>query len=193
MKTNELLIKYINKDKHPRVLGRYWATDIYKIIIKQLTPENFFNPEPIANTEAIGRMLDGMANEMLLKDIYDYCNVSYKYGKNILREMKIDDEITLVVKPDFEFPDWIAEMKNPVREREEIPDWYIYQLECEYRACNKPVKLGVFVHPFDVHYIDFVPDDKRWEKIVKTLKEFHAKLKQLKVDKNETLKILKIK
>ena len=179
MQTEELILKYLNRGEHKREFGRYWATDIYKIKKRQITPKNFFESNPIDDIEIAGRMLDGMANEMLLKDIYDFCNVSYKYGEETKREMKIDDEITLVVKPDFEFKDWIDELKNPIRERDEIPPWYLYQLECEYRACNKPVRMGVFVHPFNIHYTEFIPSDKRWDDIVKTLKEFHAKLKKL--------------
>lgn len=178
MKFYQLLVNYVNKNSHPRVLGRYWATDIYKIIKGQLTPENFFQQNPIVDIPSLGRIIDGMSNEAILKDIFDYNQVDFKYGDEVVREIPIDDEITLVVKPDFEFPDFVMEVKNPTKERDGIPEWYIYQLECEYRACLKPVKLGVFIHPFYLNLKDFTPDDERWQFIIKTLKQFHKQLKQ---------------
>ena len=176
MKTQDLFIKYVNSGHKEREISRYWATDIYSIIKGHLTPKNFFKKKDIDLTGA-KNIISGMAYEAQLKDIFEKTGVKFKYGDEIKREMEIDD-ITLVVKPDFEFEDWVLETKYPTKKREGISEWYQYQLECEYRATGKPVKLGVFSYPFDIKYIKYQPNDKRWELIKKTLIEFDKKLKQ---------------
>jgi len=179
MKTHELFLRYVNQDQHPRIAGRYFASELYQILKGKLTPKNFFEPKQIDITGA-RNIISGMAFEAQLKDIFEKTGVKFKYGDEIKREIKITDDIVLVSKPDFEFEDWVLETKYPTHERQEIPPWYELQLESEYRATNKPVRLGIFSYPFDVTYIKYQPDDKRWELIKQTLIEFDKKLRQIK-------------
>ncbi len=179
MNTETLLLKYVNQEHEPRQIGRYWSSEIYQILKGKLTPKNFFKQKDIDITGA-RNIISGIAFEAQLKDIFEKTGVKFKYGDEIKREVKITDDIILVVKPDFEFEDWVLETKYPTQIREGISPWYQFQLESEYRATNKPVKLGIFSYPFDVKYIPYQPDDKRWELIKQTLIEFDNKLKQLK-------------
>ena len=91
----------------------------------------------------------------------------------VIRDIKIIEGITIVVKPDFIFPDWILETKYNFSGRY---DNYQYQLEAQYRAFNKPVKLGIFSAPFNIEFIDFKPSEQRWELIKKSLLTFHTKV-----------------
>jgi len=175
MKTDDILLKYINSGNHKREKGRYWATDIYSIIKGHLKPKDFFKQKEI-DIIGVRNILSGMAFESQLKEVFEKTGVKFEYGDKIKREMKINDEITLVVKPDFEFEKWVLETKYPTKKRQEIPEWYLYQLEAEYRATNKEVKLGIFSYPFNINYITYKPDDKRWNKITETLVKFHNKL-----------------
>lgn len=181
MKFDEVLSKYVNQKHEPRQIGRYWSSEIYSILKGKLTPKNFFEPKQIDITGA-RNIISGMAFEAQLKDIFEKTGVKFKYGDEIKREIKITDDIVLVVKPDFEFEDWVLETKYPTKTRQAIPPWYELQLESEYRATNKPVKLGIFSYPFDVKYIPYQPDDKRWKLIKQTLIEFDKKLKEINND-----------
>lgn len=176
MKTDDLLVKYVNWQPREREKGRYWASDIYSIIKGYTTPKNFFEQKEI-DIRGARNIISGIAFENILKDIYDRCEIKYKAGDEIKREIKIDKDIVLVVKPDFEFDNWVLETKYPTMKRKEVPEWYLYQLEAEHRATNKNVKLGLFSYPFSIQYVDYKPDDKRWELIQKTLINFHNKIK----------------
>jgi len=150
MRFDEILLRYANQKHEPRQIGRYWSSEIYSILKGKLTPKNFFEPKQIDITGA-RNIISGMAFEAQLKDIFEKTGVKFKYGDEIKREIKITDDIVLVSKPDFEFEDWVLETKYPTKTRQGIPEWWLYQLESEYRATNKPVKLGVFSYPFDVN------------------------------------------
>lgn len=178
MKTDDLLLKYVNNNPKKREVGRYWASDIYNILKGRLKPSNYFEQKAI-DIFGARNIISGMAFENQLKDIFERTDVKFKYGEEVKKEIPITDEITLVVKIDFEFENWGLETKYPTKQRNEIPDWYLYQLECEYRALNKDVKLGTFSYPFQIKYISYKPDDKRWDLIQETLIEFHNKLKKV--------------
>jgi len=175
---NQLLLDCVNQS-HPRQIGRYYASEIYQIIKGYLQPQNFFTSKPIDLTGA-KNILRGEAYETQFKEVLEANKIKFHYGDEIKREIQLTEEVVLVVKPDFEFEDWVLETKYPTQIREGISPWYQFQLESEYRATNKPVKLGIFSYPFDVKYIPYQPDDKRWELIKQTLIEFDNKLKQLK-------------
>jgi len=106
-------------------------------------------------------------------------------AKNVLH---ITDEIDLVVKPDYVFPDYIVETKFPFSSINpmEVPQRYVHQLECEYQAfAPRRVFLGVFSVPFNVSFIEYIPSSRRWTNIKKTLIDFHEQLKkQVSVDTN---------
>lgn len=96
------------------------------------------------------------------------------------RVLKITPEIELVVKPDFIFPDYVLETKYPfsIIKPGVIPEKYKMQLECESRAFNKPVYLGLFSVPFNVTFIEYTPSDYRWRKIKRILIDFDKKVRE---------------
>lgn len=178
MKSDELILRYINSEKKPREIGRYWATDIYSILKGYLTPKNFFKQKEIDLVGA-SNILSGEAYESKWKEILEFNKVKFKYGDEAKKEIVVGDNIVLVVKPDFEFETWVLETKCPVRETDQIPEKWIYQLECEYRATNKPVYLGIFSHPFKITYHLYEPSLARWNLIQQTLINFDKKLREL--------------
>ena len=182
MKFYELLDAYYNQGGgHERNIGRYWSSEIHSMIKGYLKPEKFFEKSKIDKRGqqmiAVGEMAEDK-----LKDIFDRAGVDYEY--NIKTEMDLGDGITLVVKPDFIFKDFIIETKFPFRlfplTPAGIPERYKFQLEAEYRSLYKQVYLGVLSIPFDLKLIPYTPSKMRWRKIQDTLTEFHKKLCQLK-------------
>ncbi len=173
MKLDEVLLKYVNTEKKERTPDRLWASDIYNIIKKKVTPESFFEHEQI-DLESARRIISGLAYEQMWANILSSQGIEFEYQKKY--EIPIED-FTLVVTPDFEFKDRVEETKFPSRIPEVIPEWYEYQLEAEHRATNKPVYLAIFTHPFDIRHIAFEPSEERWKKIQEALIDFHQKLK----------------
>jgi hypothetical protein len=182
MKLIQATYNYLNHEKE-RKLGRYYSSEIYSIIARYKKPEDHFKPDPI-KPEHQGLVLRGMMAEALLADILkDKC----KCGDNQPKyELKIDDEITIVVKPDFEWENEVWETKYPKERTTEIPNKWKYQLECEYRATNKKVKLMVFSQPkelrtmpFNLKEIEYQPCEATWEEIIKKIKVYHNKVKQI--------------
>lgn len=182
MKFPEILEKYYNDDReeHERKIGRYWASDIYSILKGYLKPKNFFNKKPI-DLKGAGMIATGEAFEDKLKKIFDVVDIDYEYQAK--KEIQIDDDIVLVVKPDFVFEHAVLETKFPFRSfplnTEGIPERYLYQLECEYRAFYLPVYLGVFTIPFNLTTIEYIPSKLRWKKIIRTLRDFDKELRAL--------------
>lgn len=179
MTHKDSILEFFNGgDKKERVIGRYWATDIYQITKGYLTPENFFDDKPI---DAIGarRILSGMAFESMLHQVYKKTGIKYEEGAK--KEMVISPDITLVVKPDFLFKDRLLETKFPENglTQREIPEKWKHQLECEYQAYKLPVYLGVFSHPFSVDFLEYKNSERRWSNITKGLIDFHNKLTKL--------------
>lgn len=180
MKLIQAIYNYLNSPKE-REYGRYYASELYSIIAGYKKPENHFDPDPIKE-EHQGLVLRGMAYEALLADILkDKC----KCGENQSKyELKIDD-ITIVVKPDFEWENEVWETKYPRVPVTEIPNKWKYQLECEYRATNKKVKLIVFSEPkelgklpFHLKEIEYQPSEDTWQEIQNKIKVYHNKIKQ---------------
>lgn len=188
-KFEEVLAKYVNlPSEHVRKIGVYWASDIYRMITGELTPKNFFE-EPYFYPKTAKSIVTGEALEEKINKVFEATDVDYQYQPR--REIaltaqtgKTIDKITLVVKPDFLFKDFVLETKfssygkvNPNK----IPDWYIYQLEAEYRAFFLPVYLGMITVPLDLQLVLYIPDKKIWEKAVAAITDFHIELKKLKV------------
>jgi len=179
MKLNELLLSYINKEKTPRIPGRYWATDIYSIIKGYLIPENFLKPSE-ADLTGCKMMITGEAFEEKLKMIFDQAGIDYEY--QVKREYQLKNDIVLVARPDFVFPKFILETKFPFSlvKNNEIPPRYQSQLEVYYRIFNyKKVYLGLLSIPFNLKLIPYVPSKWRWQQICKTLEEFNLKVEAL--------------
>jgi len=180
MKINELFYNYINREqKEPRIFGRYFASEIYSIIKGYLTPQNFFEPQKV-NLDGCRMMITGSAFESMLNQIFSEMKVDYEY--QVKKEYQLNEEIILVAKPDFVFPNFIVETKFPFTaiKNNEIPLRYQYQLESYYRVFDyKEVYLGVLSVPFDVKLIRYTPNKFRWGQIVRALEKFHLELKKV--------------
>lgn len=181
MNLQEAKSKYLNNPRE-RVLGRYNSSELYSIIGGYKKPENHFDPDPI-KPEHLDIVLRGMAMEgqlaLILKDLCKCGENQSKY------ELKVNDEIVIVVKPDFEWQSEVWETKYPKEMVYEIPRKWKYQLECQYRATHKPVKLMVFSEPFNLTEIQYVPSEDTWNEIVKKITSYHEKVKNGKQkDKN---------
>ena len=185
MKIDDIILSYINKDKYNRKLGRYWATDIYSIKKGYTTPENFFKSNDIG-IDGCKMILTGKANEEILTKLFKKMKVDFIPQDK--KEIKINKEIILVVKPDFVFPDYIIETKYPfsMTKTKKIPERYYDQLEAEYRAYNKTVYLGLISSPFNVVLLEYTPSKRRWNNIQKLLIDFHDKLKQIEAVSKKT-------
>jgi len=189
MKLDKVLMSYVNKGKgkkYKREIGRYWASDLYRIKNRYLTPENFFEKQEI-EIEGCRMILTGIAMEDMLTKIFENQEMDcLPQEKNVL---KISDEISLVVKPDYVFKDFVVETKFPFSAFNpyEIPRRYEYQLECEYRAFEpREVYLALFSVPFNLTFIPYTPSQRRWKNIQKVLLNFHAELKEyLTMDAHE--------
>jgi hypothetical protein len=180
MKVDDILSDFVNRKgerKYSRQVGRYWASDVGSIKGGYLTPENFFKSAPI-DMRGCKMILTGVAFEDCLTKIFKARDIDCE--TQVKEVLKINDEIDLVVKPDYVFPNMLIETKflfSSMRPGE-IPQRYNYQLECEYRAFQpRNVYLGVFSIPFNVTLIEYTPSKRRWTNIQKTLIKFHEELK----------------
>jgi hypothetical protein len=181
MKLDEIFLEYIKQGHNgERKLGRYFATDIERIIKGELTPENFFS-KPEISLEDAKMMITGIGFELMLKEIFEKAKIDFEYQKKA--EYQLNDEITLVAKTDFYFKDFILETKFLFKDIKKIPIKYTYQLECQSRIFGNPVYLGCFTIPFDLKIIPYFPDSKRWKKIKNVLFDFHEKLKKAHPEK----------
>jgi hypothetical protein len=180
MKLDEILKKFVEEDKEEkeRKIGRYWASEIYAIRRGYLRPENFFEKTEI-DLEGVRMILTGLAYEHMLNEIFS--KMRAKYSPQVKKEIQLNEEIVLVVKPDFVFPEFVIETKYPfsISRAGEIPLRYQDQLEAIYRAFEKKVYLGIFSAPFKVTLMPYKPSERRWESIKKILTAFHEQLKAL--------------
>ena len=180
MKIDNILIDYVNRGSYPRTVGRYWASELWSIKKGYTSARKFFKKENKIGIYGVRMILTGIANEDMLTKIFDEMNVKYKPQEK--KEILVDDDITLVVKPDFIFKDFVIETKYPFGNSNDIPERYLYQLEAEYRSFYLPVYLGKFKSPFEVKLLEYTPSKSRWREIQEMLREFHLKVK--KYEKN---------
>jgi len=184
MKSQELLGKYLNRNQHPRKKGRYYASEVSAIRKKWKLPEDFFKPNKI--TDNFDGILNGTMKEDFLAMIFTKMEIPCKCGKDqskyeipIKAQEPIDD-IVIVCKPDFEFSEVVWETKAPMTYRKfnEVKESYKDQLECEFRATGKQVKLGYFVEGqiFPI-LVPYKPSDIRWKNIKKSILKFHNEIK----------------
>ncbi len=172
---NKILYNYINQAKEKeREIGRYWSSEISSIMKGYSKPEDFFKTNPISGA-GLKAVLSGMAFEAELKRALDHSKVEYTHEPK--KELLIDD-IVISVKPDFEFKDKILETKFPVSlgSPADYLERYKHQMECQYRAFNKDVYMGVFSHPFSLKIYKYEPSDRTYEEIIKAVKKFHKEL-----------------
>jgi hypothetical protein len=180
---NEAILKKYNEPRE-RKLGRYSATDVYKIKRGELTPENFFKPKPI-DMKGVKNIFRGYAYEsQLLKEFNELGVEQERNGDCQLKiEYKINEEITLVMKPDFVLPMVALETKAPNKLKDEIPLWYTDQCEIQYRLLNKKIVM-VFINTNDNEYpllngVEYKPSDIRWKNICECIINYHKKVKEL--------------
>jgi hypothetical protein len=178
---NQKLLEKYNQHKE-RVLGRYNATDIYKIKKGELRPDNFFEDKPI-DMNGLKNLFRGYAYEnQLLKEFIEMGIEQERNGDDQLKiEYKINDEITLVMKPDFVLPKVVLETKAPNKLKDKIPPWYLDQCEVQYRLLNKKI-IMTLINTAENEYplllgIEYVPSEERWKNIQNVLIDFHNKLK----------------
>lgn len=170
--------QYVNRnnEEHQKQIGRYWASESYSIFKGYTTPRNFFDKK-IIDLKGAKNIISGEADEQMLENVLVALDIKHEY--NVKKEMDLGG-ITLVVKPDFIFDNVIIEVKAPEKLTYGIPDKWVWQLECEFRAFEKPVWLGVFRNNperrFDLSLYFYSPSKERWELIKKTIWEFHKKL-----------------
>jgi hypothetical protein len=178
MDINNTVFDYFNKEKK-RELGRYRATDLYKMKKGDLTPENYFKNVKV-DWDGISNMFPGMAYESMLNEIFrNHVNIwqQCKY------EIDIADGIKLVFVTDYEMPDKIIEAKFPTRFRDEICEWHKDQCEIQYRGTKKDVYQLQFLGREDIKkykklciIYKYKPSIVRWNNIQKTLINFHKDL-----------------
>jgi len=179
MKVFQIIQSYINREDKPREIGRYFASELYGIIKGETTPENFFEKREV---DELGSkyISEGIAIENYLQKVFEEMNVDVICQDK--KEIQITDEIVLVVKPDFNFKTFLAELKRPAKVWEEIPIKWVYQLESYYRAFYLPVYLWQAFYPCSIKQLNYTPLEMRWRKIKRILCEFHNGVK--KVGKN---------
>lgn len=178
MKINDLICQFVNgngKGKE-RILGRYYASEIYSIIKGDVKPETFFERGEI---DEMGSkyISEGIACEDYLIKVFTGMKVDVKFQNAC--EIKVNDEIVISAKTDFHFGNFIAELKRPNRLWEEIPEKWVYQLECYYRGWFLPVYLWQASYPLTIKQLEFIPSETRWKKIQKALISFHEEIKKV--------------
>jgi len=178
MNLNDLITDYTNRvdpNREPRKVGRYYASELGSIIMGYKTANEFFHPDPIPTQNA--KMIEeGNATENHLAMIFKEMNVPVEMQAK--KEIKIDD-ITLVVKTDFLFKKFVAELKRPARKVRAIPEKWVYQLEATYRAFNLPVQLWQASYPHEYSSLKYTPADERWETIKKALNNYHIEVRNI--------------
>jgi hypothetical protein len=181
MNINDILKKYVNFQDRERQIGRYYASEISSIVKGYSKPKDFFTARKI-DLSGVRNIMSGKAFEAEFKKALNHNEIEYEHEPK--RELNIqtgEDKIVIVVKPDFLLKDKLIETKFPVRlgSPTEYIDRYRYQLECEYRAFETPVYLGVFKHPFSLNFYPYKEEEKTWSYIIKTIKDFHNEVKKI--------------
>jgi hypothetical protein len=179
MTIKELMSEFLNYSPKERKIGRYNASEIYGIIKGYNKPKDFKSPHPI-KPEYVEQVIRGMGAEDMMSRIFEERDIKGKYGKNQSKyELDMGDGIVIVCKPDVEFEKEVWEFKYPKETPNYIPDKWKYQLECEYRATHKPVKLMVFTEPFGIIEFSYVPSEETWEEIKTNIKKYDEKIKKI--------------
>ncbi len=178
MNFRKLITEYTNRENKPRQKGRYYASELDKIRLGWFEPKDFYKQEEI-DFQGCMNILKGEAYEKQLEHVFGAMNIDFQ--PQVKKEMEVDG-LTIVVKPDFVFRDFVLETKAPTPktiakiEEGNIPRWYLAQLTAESKAFGRPVKLGVFKEPFNLLTMDYTPSEKLWSNTIKKLKEFHSSL-----------------
>ncbi len=188
---NQAILNKYNQTKERKV-GRYSATDVYKMRRGDLTPENFFEPDT-KNMKGVKNIFRGYAYEnQLLKELNELgveqerngdeqIKVEYDLLNDRIMNEGDEAEIVLVMKPDFVLPKVVLETKAPNKIRDSIPPWYLDQCEIQHRLLNKKIVM-VLINTFDNDLdlllgIEYKPSDIRWKNIKEIIKDFDLRLR----------------
>lgn len=189
MKLNDYIVAWANRDTGhaPRQVGRYYASELYKIEKGYLKPSNYFDKRAI-DEEGAHNILEGVMSEDALTKVFTDMKVDVKCQDKT--EIQIDEEVVIVTKPDFVFPQMVYEVKSPQERGAEIiraggiPPWYCNQLEAYYRSYYKSIFFcGVLHTPLHYKQIEYTPSKGRWNAIIDSVMEFHSKLKAIEAKK----------
>ncbi len=173
----DIIVEYVNRENKSRDLGRYFSSELYGIMKGYVKPKDIFDKKPI---EEYGCKLisEGVAIEDYLNKIFEEMKVPVKMQEKEV--ISINDEITIVAKPDYLFKTCIKDLKRPRDVCDKFPDKWAPQMEVYYRTFNLPVAVWQVQYPITITELKYVPSDKLWEEIKVKLINFHEKVKKLK-------------
>lgn len=186
MTLDEKKYRYLNRLDEPykkRILGRYNASELGSIIRKYKVAKHHFEPDYIQNSDRFPNQVDTVLTGMFIEDGYNKLfKKDCKCGENQSKyEYKINEEITIVVKPDFEWEKEVWEMKCPVEPVNEIPLKWKYQLEMEHRATGKDVYLFVVMvgnGKLIEKLIPYIPSEETFNEIKTNIIKYHELIKK---------------
>ena len=177
MTIQEAIKNYVNRERKDRVIGRYWASEIYKIKKGYMSPKDFFTKRIIEEEVSIGNICQGIAGENFIKCVLDENKVPYTSQSPI--EITLENGIIVSGKADFQFNNGVFEVKAPTRPLEEIPERYKDQLEAYWQAFKLPVYLcELKFNPFNVSVWPYESEPGRWEQSIEHLAKFHKKVQK---------------
>jgi hypothetical protein len=176
MNFNSERLQYGNKgDRHIKKIGRFSATDLYKIVKGIITPEEFFNASQMDEKGSLN-CLRGDTLEYGVSQVWKRSGAIF--DTQIKREIIIDD-LTFVAVADFHFGDKILECKSPEKFTG-YKDYNKYQCELQYRIFNVPIYIGYY------NFVDgnlteqgsykYEPNDFLWSDIQRACKSFNKRL-----------------
>ena len=178
MNFNLLARKYGNLgERREKKIGRFSATDLYKIVKGYLTPEEFFNASQMDEKGSLN-CLRGDTLEYGVSQVWKRSGAIF--DTQVKREIIIDD-LTFVAIADFHFGDKILECKSPEKFTG-YKDYNKYQCELQYRIFNVPIYIGYY------NFVDgnlteqgsylYAPSEKLWQLIIRKCKDFNEQLKR---------------
>lgn len=175
---DRLILNYYQlQNNTQRTVGRYWATDLYNIIEKKISPRDFLTGEEKKDLTTYKYFFRGEMVEFAVKFLLE------KTEKNIIyqdkKEMKINDWY-LVCKPDFIVENNVLEIKGSHSLNNNIKSYHLYQLEA-YSRCYPTQKIYIaYLNPNLMHLkiFEYQPKDELWQKIINQLNNFHCRLKK---------------
>ena|SRR3990167_2733800 len=160
-----------------RIIGKYWASELYDIATGRITPENFFEKREITDFESIWRILWGTIGEEFVAFLFEHGQKEeYKRQNKITLEYE-DLGISLICKPDFLFKEKIIEVKCPDIIPDKIKDYHKPQLEAYWQAYQLPIYITYANRQEQkIKSFQYNPSEKYWEKIMEKVKMFHNSL-----------------
>jgi len=169
---------YVNSKKPSiRKIGRFNSSELCSIIDYRLTPEKWFHSPP-KDLRGAKNISWGLYAEKMLAKWFEAGERKFRmYGHEDKDRpiYKINDEIDIVVLPDFEFEDRVLECKCCEEMPDSIKSSNIYQLEIQSRIFNKPIYI-VYLGRKDHKIFRYKQSDKTLKVIEDGIKKFHNKI-----------------